>query len=691
MKLIRECDIIKNRYLLGEGENMKAYIEELRAKIKKYSEYYYTNNESLISDVEFDKLLAELKELEEKYPEYREGDSPTEVVGATNLRDTKFKKVTHKKPMLSLSNSYNEGDIADFIERVKKLLPEEKNIEYALELKLDGLSLSVQYEDGKLIRAVTRGDGTVGEDVTENILEIESIPKVLKERVTLEVRGEVVLPLSKFEELNRKRMEEGEEVFANPRNAASGTLRQLDSSIIKERGLDAYFYFLVDAQNYGVKTHSESIEYLSKLGIKTTGVCEVLKNSSELIERIEYWGTKREELDYETDGMVIKVNNIELWDRLGNTTKSPRWAIAFKFPAKQVTTKILGVTWQVGRTGKITPVAELEEVELSGSRVKRASLHNHQEIERKDIRIGDSVFIEKAAEIIPQVVKSVKELRVGDEIVIEEPTNCPICNTQVEREEGQVDIKCPNVACPGKIEGELIYFVSRDAMNIAGFGSKIVENMLRLGFIKNIVDIYELKNHREELEKLEKMGKKSVDNLLTAIENSKTREYSKVLCALGIPFVGKTSAKLLADSSENIDRLMSMSVEDLTEIEGIGEKMAQAIYDFFRDEEKIKLINGLKAHGLTFAQEKKEELPEEERVFTGKTFLFTGTLKNFTRNEIKEEIEKLGGKNLSAVSKNLDYLIVGEKAGSKLKKAQELGTVKLISEDEFMEICGKKI
>ena len=691
MKLIRECDIIKNRYLLGEGENMKAYIKELRAKIKKYSEYYYTNNESLISDVEFDKLLAELKELEEKYPEYREGDSPTEVVGATNLRDTKFKKVTHKKPMLSLSNSYNEGDIADFIERVKKLLPEDKNIEYALELKLDGLSLSVQYEDGKLVRAVTRGDGTVGEDVTENILEIESIPKVLKERVTLEVRGEVVLPLSKFEELNRKRMEEGEEVFANPRNAASGTLRQLDSSIIKERGLDAYFYFLVDAQNYGVKTHSESIEYLSKLGIKTTGVCEVLKNSSELIERIEYWGTKREELDYETDGMVIKVNNIELWDRLGNTTKSPRWAIAFKFPAKQVTTKILGVTWQVGRTGKITPVAELEEVELSGSRVKRASLHNHQEIERKDIRIGDSVFIEKAAEIIPQVVKSVKELRVGDEIVIEEPTNCPICNTQVEREEGQVDIKCPNVACPGKIEGELIYFVSRDAMNIAGFGSKIVENMLRLGFIKNILDIYELKNHREELEKLEKMGKKSVDNLLTAIENSKTREYSKVLCALGIPFVGKTSAKLLADSSENIDRLMSMSMEDLTEIEGIGEKMAQAIYDFFRDEEKIKLINGLKAHGLTFAQEKKEELPEEERVFTGKTFLFTGTLKNFTRNEIKEEIEKLGGKNLSAVSKNLDYLIVGEKAGSKLKKAQELGTVKIISEDEFMEICGKKI
>lgn len=669
---------------------MKKYIKELREKIKKYSDYYYTNNESLISDVEFDKLLAELKELEEKYPEYREENSPTEVVGATSLKETKFQKVTHKKPMLSLSNSYNEGNIADFIERIKKLLPEEKEINYALELKLDGLSLSIQYENGKLVRAVTRGDGAVGEDVTENILEISSIPRELKEKVSIEIRGEVVLPLSKFEELNRKRLENGEEVFANPRNAAAGTLRQLDSSIIRERGLDAYFYFLVDAQNYGVKTHSESIEYLSKLGIKTTGVCEVLKNSSELIEGIEYWGAKREELDYETDGMVIKVNNIELWDILGNTTKSPRWAIAFKFPAKQVTTKILGVTWQVGRTGKVTPVAELEEVELSGSKVKRASLHNYQEIERKDIRVGDSVFIEKAAEIIPQVVKSVKELRDGSEIIITEPTNCPICNTVLEREEGQVDIKCPNMACPGKVEGELIYFVSRDAMNIAGFGSKLVENMLRLGFIKNIVDIYELKNHREELEKLEKMGKKSVDNLLNAIETSKTREYSKVLCALGIPFVGKTSAKLLAEASENIDNLMNMSIEELMEIEGVGDKMAQAIYEFFRDEEKKKLIEGLKIHGLTFAQEKKEELPEDEKVFTGKTFLFTGTLKNFTRNEIKEEIEKLGGKNLSAVSKNLDYLIVGEKAGSKLKKAQEIGSIKIITEDEFMEICKKR-
>ena len=670
--------------------DVKKKIEEMREKIKMYSDYYYTNNSSLISDVEFDKMLAQLKKLEEEYPQYADSQSPTQVVGATDLKSTKFQKVTHKRPMLSLSNTYNEGEIKDFTTRVKKLLPKDTKVEYALELKLDGLSISVQYEKGKLVKAVTRGDGQIGEDVTENIIQIESLPKTLKEEVDMEIRGEVVLPLSRFEALNEKRLENGEDVFANPRNAASGTLRQLDSSIIKERGLDAYFYFLIDAGKMGFKSHSESLAYLSSLGIKTTGICEVCKTASELMKRIDYWGEKREELDYETDGMVIKVDNIDLWDELGTTTKSPRWAIAFKFPAKQVTTKITGVTWQVGRTGKITPVAELDEVELSGSRVKRASLHNFQEIERKSIKIGDTVFIEKAAEIIPQVITSVKELRDGNETEIVEPTHCPICNTKVVREEGQVDIKCPNPQCPGKIEGELIYFVSRDAMNIAGFGSKIVENMLKLGFVKNIVDIYSLKEHREELEKLEKMGKRSVDKLLTAIEDSKKREYSKVLCALGIPYVGKTSAKLLAKETKNIDRLMAMSVEELMGIEGIGDKMAQAIYDFVRDEEKISLINSLREHGLQFAEEETAEENTEEQIFTGKTFLFTGTLKNFKRDEIKEAIEKLGGKNLSAVSKNLDYLIVGEKAGSKLKKAQDLGTVKIITEDEFIDMCNKK-
>ena len=668
--------------------DIKNKIEKLREKINEYNDYYYSKNISLVSDKEFDMLLKELKELEEKYPEYKKENSPTMEVGKIDLKESKFSKVAHKKPMLSLSNTYNEKDIFDFTERVKKLLPKDKKVAYALELKLDGLSISVQYEKGILTRAVTRGDGVVGEDVTENIVEIESIPKKLPKELDIEIRGEVVLPISKFESLNKSRMENGEEVFANPRNAASGTLRQLDSSIIKERGLDAYFYFLVDAQNLGFKTHSESIDFLQSLGIKTTGVCEVLENSSELMKRIDYWGVKREELDYETDGMVIKVNELEEWEELGFTTKSPRWAIAFKFPAKQATTKILDVTWQVGRTGKITPVAELEEVELSGSKVKRASLHNYQEIERKDIKIGDSVFIEKAAEIIPQVVSSIKELRTGKEKSIVEPENCPICNTRVIREDKQVDIKCPNPTCPGKIEGEIIYFVSRDAMNIVGFGSKIVENMLRLGFIKNVVDIYNLKNYKEELEKLEKMGKKSVEKLLQSIEDSKKREYSKVLCALGIPYVGKTSAKLLANTSENIDNLMNMSTKELMAIDGIGDKMAVAIYEFFRDEEKIAIINKLKEFGLQFGQEKLDKV-EKNQIFAGKTFLFTGTLKTFKREEIKEKIEELGGKNLSAVSKNLDYLIVGEKAGSKLKKAQEIGTIKIISEEEFIQMCAK--
>ena len=675
----------------GENlDNIKKKIEKMREDILKYNQYYYTNNESLISDVEYDNLIKELKELEEQYPQFKNVESPTEKVGATNLRESKFQKVTHKKPMLSLLNTYNEGEIGDFIERVRKLIPEDKELKYALELKLDGLSISVQYEKGKLVRGVTRGDGAIGEDVTENIMEIATIPHELPEPLDLEVRGEIVLPLSNFLKLNERRMEAGEEVFANPRNAASGTLRQIDSSIIKERGLDSYFYFLVDAEKYGVKTHSESIKFLEKLGFKTTGVCEVLESASKLKKRIDYWEKEKENLDYETDGMVIKVDELELWNILGNTTKSPRWAIAYKFPAKQVTTTMLGVTWQVGRTGKVTPVAELEEVLLSGSKVRRASLHNFHEIERKDIRIGDKVFIEKAAEIIPQVVKSIKEFRDGSEIQIVEPTECPVCQSPVAREEGQVDIKCTNPNCPGKIKGRIEYFVSRDAMNISGFGSKMVEKMLELGFIKNAGDIYNLKSHEEELVKIEKMGKRSVEKLLESIEESKKRDYSKVLYALGIPFIGKYSGKLLANASGNIDKLMNMSIEELIEIDGVGDKGAKAVYDFFRDSENLQLIEVLRGYGLQFAQEVKEEQSSEERIFEGKTFLFTGTLKNFKREEIKEEIEKLGGKNLSAVSKNLDYLIIGEKAGSKLKKAQELGTVKILTEDEFLEICGKK-
>lgn len=662
-------------------------IKELRELIEKYSYYYYTLNESLISDVEFDKLLKELEELEKVNPQYSMFDSPTMQVGSS-LKNTKFSKVTHKEKMLSLSNSYNIGEIEDFIKRVDKLLENRKKPSYVLEVKLDGLSISVTYKDGKLVQGVTRGDGVIGEDVTENILQIQSIPKFLKEKIDIEVRGEIVLPISKFQKINEKRLANGEEIFANPRNAASGTLRQLDPEIVKERGLDCYFYFVVGGEKYGIKTHREAFDFIEKIGLKTTGIDEVLTSVEEIDKRIEYWKDAREKLDYETDGMVLKVNEIEYWEVLGNTTKSPRWAIAYKFPAKQVSTKLLGITWQVGRTGKVTPVAELEEVEVSGSRVKRASLHNFDEIVRKDIKIGDKVFIEKAAEIIPQVVKSIKELRTGEEQEVLAPTTCPICGTTLEKEEGLVDLKCPNPSCPAKVQGRFEYFVSRDGMNIIGLGQKIVERFLELGYLNDVTDIYRLSEHREEMEALEKMGRKSVENLLNSIEESKQREYSKVLYSLGIPEVGKFMANLLADESGSIDRLMEMTRDELLMINGVGEKVADSIINFFASEENLEIIEKLKGFGLNFSGEKQSKV--EKNVFEGKTFLVTGKLTKFTREGIKEEIEKFGGKNLSAVSKNLDYLIVGEKAGSKLKKAQEIGTIKIITEDEFFNIVSEK-
>ena len=671
-------------------ENIEKEIKRLREEIERYNYYYYSKNESLISDVEYDKLLKNLEKLEKENPQFANELSPSVNVGSS-LKDTKFEKVTHKSPMLSLSNSYNIGDIEDFMKRAEKIILQERSgktkIDYVLEVKLDGLSISVTYEKGKLVKAVTRGDGIIGEDVTENVMQIKSVPKFLKENIDIEVRGEIVLPISKFHELNKKRMEEGEEIFANPRNAASGTLRQIDAEIVKERGLDCYFYFIVDSEKYNLLTHKDALDYIERLGLKTTGIGEVVESAEELEKRIEFWGTEREKLDYETDGMVIKVNSLELWNILGSTTKSPRWAIAYKFPAKQVSTKLLDITWQVGRTGKVTPVAELEEVEVSGSRVKRASLHNFDEIERKDIRIGDRVIIEKAAEIIPQVVKSIKEVRTGEEKIVVPPVNCPICNSVLEKEEGLVDLKCVNKHCMGKVQGKIEYFVSRDGMNIIGLGERIIERFLELGFIKDITDIYNLKNFRQNIAGLEKMGEKSVENLLNSIEESKKRDYSKTLYALGIPYVGKFLGNLLAEKSKNIETLMEMTEEELLMIDGVGEKVAKSVYSFMREPVNIEIIEKLKNAGVNFTLLKENKV--EKDVFQGKNFLVTGKLEKFTRKEIQEEIEKFGGKNLSAVSKNLDYLIVGKDAGSKLKKAQDIGTIKILSEEEFFELIQK--
>lgn len=666
-------------------ENIKKRYEELINLLHKYNYYYYEKNESLVSDVEYDTMLKEVEALEEKYPEIKSKNSPTDKVGS-HFKDTKFNKVTHKQAMLSLSNSYNIGDVADFIVRAKKTIDEE--MEYALELKLDGLSISVIYEDGRLVQAITRGDGVIGEDVTENIMEIESIPHYLKERVSLEVRGEIVFPLAKFGELNARRLANGEEVFANPRNAASGTIRQLDASIVKDRELDCYFYYLVNGENYGITKHKESFEYIEKMGLKTSGVCEVCKSIEELEERIIYWEKERHNLPYETDGLVIKINDYEHHALLGNTTKAPRWSIAYKFPAKQVTTRMLGVTYQVGRTGAVTPVAELEAVEVSGSVVRRASLHNFDEVRRKDIKIGDKVFIEKAAEIIPQVIKVVKEERTGEEQEIIPPTHCPICDTELLQEEGLVALKCPNPNCDAKTQRKIEYFVSRDAMSIDGLGSKIIEKFIEIGKISDVSDIYLLKNYREELMTLDKMGEKSVDNLIKSIEDSKSRPYSKTLYALGIPFVGKFLANLLADVSGNIENLAKMEVEELLSIDQVGDKVAQSVYNFFRDEESVELLNRLKSHGINYENKAKENTGNE--VFSGKTFLFTGKLEHFGRSEIKDVVEKLGGTNLGSVSKKLDFLIVGEDAGSKLEKAQALGTVKIISEKDFFDMINSE-
>lgn len=683
----KNIEIEKN----ADFSDIQEKYKKLRSEIEYHNNLYYNEDKPLISDMEYDALMHKLKQFEKEYPKLLENaenmeKSPTEKIGGS--ASEKFSKVQHRVPMLSLSNTYNISEIEDFDKRIKKIIFAEninensRELEYILELKLDGLSISLIYENGELIQAVTRGDGQVGEDVTENIMEISTIPKKLKENVSLEVRGEVILPISSFNRINQEREDDGEDVFANPRNAASGTIRQLDRTIVAERGLDCYLYYLVNAENYGVNTHLESIRYIEKLGFKTTKIFEKYTDFKKLEKAIDKWHDERKKLDYETDGLVIKVNNFSLYETLGYTTKSPRWAIAYKFPAEQVKTKLMDVTFQVGRTGVITPVAELEAVNLSGSVVKRASLHNFDEIRRKDIKIGDNVIVEKAAEIIPQVVNVVFDDRTGIERDIQEPSNCPVCNSEIVREEGLVALKCHNPLCPEKVKRQIAYFVSRDAMNISGLGDKIVEKFIELGKIKTIVDIYSLKEYREELENLEKMGQKSVDNLINSIETSKNRDFSKVLYALGISFVGKFNANLLTKTFKNIENLKNQSIENLLAVKGIGNKVAVAVNSFLNNEDNWKIITDLQNIGLQFSIDESSFTEVADNPIKDKNFLATGKLQKYKRNDIKDIILEKGGNYLSAVSKNLDFLIAGEKAGSKLEKAEKLG-VRILTEDEF--------
>lgn len=656
--------------------------KELKEEIKKLNDLYYNQNISLIPDFEYDKKLKELEEIEKNYKELVSSDSPSQNVGSHV--SSKFKKVEHKIPMLSLSNTYSIEDIEDFDNRIKKILNTKYN--YILELKLDGLSLSVIYKNGILERAITRGDGNIGEDVTENILQIKSIPKKLNKNLDIEVRGEVVLPISEFNRINEERILSGDEAFANPRNAASGTLRQLDSNIVRDRNLDCYFYFLMNPEKYNISTHLDSIKFIQELGFKTTNIFLECKNIEEIEHNIEKLDKDRKSLDYETDGLVIKVNELEYYDKLGYTAKSPRWAIAYKFTPDRAITRLNSVDYQIGRTGVITPVANLEAVSLSGTVVKRASLHNFDEIARKDIRIGDYVLVEKAAEIIPYVISVDISKRKGYEKIISIPEICPVCSYKTLAEEGKTAIKCSNPYCPAKLKKYIEYFVSRDCMNIVGLGDKNSEYLIDKGYITNLLDLYNLNKFKDELINQKGFGKKKVENLLESIENSKNTEFDKIINSFGIETVGKSTATLLAKKFNNIDTLMNASIEDLISINEIGEVVASNIYNYFHNDNNIRIINGLKELGFKLFY-KEEQIVESN--ITGLNFLATGKLNNFSRNDIKDLVIKNGANYLSSVSKNLDYLIVGEKAGSKQKKAEELG-IKILTEDEFMKMIGIK-
>lgn len=659
-------------------ENIEKEYLELLNEIEKYNHHYYNLDESLVSDYEYDIKLKRLKEIENLYPELKKENSPTEIIGGTS--SNKFQKVIHKVPMLSLANTYNKEDIQSFYNRTQKLT--NKNFSCVLELKLDGLSISLIYEKGNLIKAITRGDGVQGEDVTENVKQISSIPHKLSQEIDIELRGEIVLPLSEFNRINSEREESGETVFANPRNAAAGTIRQLDSSIVKERNLDCYIYYVVDAEKYELKTHLETIEFIKNLKFKTTNVFEYCKNIDEIENRIDYWDINRKKLDYETDGLVIKINELDIYEEIGYTSKYPRWAIAYKFKAEQKETKVIDITYQVGRTGVITPVAELENIELSGSVVRRASLHNFDEINRLDLKINDIVLVEKAAEIIPQVIKVIKEKRTGKELDINIPKNCPSCNSTLYKLENQVALRCGNNKCIEKVKRRIEYFVSRDALNIQGLGEKIVEQLISEKFIEDVLDLFDLENSKDEIVKLNKMGEKKVNNLLQSIEESKKTSFDKVFYALGIEYVGKSTAKLLVKKFNNIDNILNANLEDFTSIDGIGEKVANSIFEYFKKEENLILINKLKEIG--FILEYEEETLEINEFLFGKKFLATGKLNNFSRNEIKEFIIKGGGNYLSSISSNLDYLIVGNKESTKVNKARDMG-IEILTEEEFLE------
>lgn len=648
----------------------------LRKELEKYSIEYYVYDNPSVSDQEYDRLMQELMALEEKHPEMYDANSPSQRIIGQVLEG--FEKVRHDSQMLSLGNVFNYEEIEEFVTRIQGSV---KDAEFVVECKYDGLAMSLIYENGSFVRAVTRGDGLVGEDVSANIKTIQSIPMHIPERRHVEVRGEVYMPKKSFEELNERQKKNNQALFANPRNAAAGSIRQLDSGVCASRKLDAYWYYFQNAQDFGILTQQEALNRMRSLNFKVNPLYKVCKNTKEIWEFIQSIQEKRNDLPYEIDGMVIKLNSLSDQRALGSTAKVPRYATAYKFPAERVQTRLLDIVITVGRTGKITPNAVLEPVRIAGTTVSAAQLHNEDMILSKDLRINDIVVVQKAGEIIPEVVSSVKERRDGSQVPYVYPTHCPVCGSRLVRLEGEAAHYCINQDCPARVVESMIHFASRDAMDIDTLGDKKIEQLHEFGFLNSIEDIYFLHEHREEL--LEKRGyqKKSVDKMLETIETSKKQPLALLLYGLGIRQVGKKAAAILANYFGSMDALMKADVDTLVSINDIGPITAQSIVEFFKDESNQKLIQTLKEQGLNMIQEKQEIKASR---FTNKTVVLTGTLEHYTRNEAKEILENLGANVSGSVSKKTDYVIYGTAAGSKLAKAQNLG-VATMSEEEFVE------
>ena len=665
------------------NDKIKKRIDELIDILNKASKEYYVLDNPTITDQEYDDYYSELLRLEEAYPSLKREDSPTLRVGGEAI--SKFEKVTHKTPMLSFDDIFNEEEIIAFDERIKKTI---KNPTYTVEPKMDGLSGSLIYEKGILVRVATRGDGVVGENITANGKTIKSIPLRLNKDIDIEVRGEIYMSKSSFAKANKERELNKEPLFANPRNAAAGSVRQLDSKITAKRNLDFMAYFIPNPRDYGIKTQEESLKFLKELGFVTNyKLNTVADTAKEIIKDIEKLASIRKELPYEIDGVVLKVNNLDDEEKLGTTARVPRWGIAYKFPAEEVLTTLKEIKFTVGRTGKITPNAIFSPVHVAGSLISKATLHNEDYCLAKDIRVGDTISIRKAGDVIPEVVRVITERRNGTEKKFEMIENCPICNSKIIRKETESDYYCPNNMCPARKIENIIHFASRDAMNIDGMGESVIEDLYNEGFITNITDIYDIDKYQEELINLEGYGKKKIENLKIATEKSKSNSLEKLLFGLGIRNVGAKTAKILAKNYKTLDNLMNATLEELTSINDIGEIIAKSIIDYFKDEENIKIINKLKELGINMNYINNSGYEEKDE-FKGKTFVLTGTLINITRDKASEIIENLGGKVSSSVSSKTSVVIVGSSPGSKYDKALELGIL-IWKEEEFINKIEK--